>query len=66
MSERAQEFLTEWTLKQDTAPLTRSEAEQVAERWEVEALENGIAGNELRAAAHGDVADYLLRTFGEP
>ncbi len=65
MSSRAMEFLTEWSLKRDNAPIPPIEARAIAERWEEEAIENGIAPGDLRAAAGGTVTAYLLRTFGE-
>jgi hypothetical protein len=65
MARRATEFLNEWTLKRETAPISRHEAEAVAERWEGEAADNGIGRDELRAAAGGSLPDYLLRTFGD-
>lgn len=64
MSDRATEFLNEWTLTRDTSPISHHDAVGLADRWEAEALENGITPEELRTAAKGDVADYLVRTFG--
>lgn len=64
MSDRATEFLTEWSLKRDPAPISHADAAAAAERWEAEAAENGITPEELHAAAGGSVADYLLRTYG--
>lgn len=66
MSDPAAEFLAAWSLKREpNGPLSRHDAEQVAERWEQEASDNGIDPADLRAAAGGDIAAYLLRTFGE-
>lgn len=64
MSDRAMDFLTEWSLKRGPAPISEAEAAAAAERWEGEAVENGITVEELRAAAGGDIADYLIRTYG--
>ena len=65
MTSRAMEFLTEWSLKQAGTPIGRDEAAAVAEQWEAEAAENGIEPEDLRAAAGGDVAAYLVRTYGD-
>ena len=66
MSDRAAAFLTAWSLKRVRAgPLRPDEAQRVAARWESEAAENQIDPDELKAAAGGSIADYLLRTFGE-
>ncbi|TVV73296.1 hypothetical protein [Sphingomonas solaris] len=64
MSDLAKEFLTEWSLKRDPAPISHADATVAAERWEAEAAENGITPDELHEAAGGSIADYLLRTYG--
>ncbi|WP_156678495.1 hypothetical protein [Sphingomonas profundi] len=64
MSSLADDFLTEWTLKRDNAPLSHQDAVLAADRWEAEAIENGVDPDDLRAAAGGDLVAYLLRTFG--
>lgn len=64
MSDPAMEFLTEWSLKRDPSPISHADAAATAEEWEAEAAENGISAEALRAAAGGDIADYLVRTYG--
>ncbi|WP_129586374.1 hypothetical protein [Sphingomonas montana] len=65
MSGAAKEFLDVWTLQQDHhAPLSDTEAGMLAEQWESDAQENGIAVADLRVAAGGDIAAFLQRTFG--
>jgi hypothetical protein len=65
MSSAAKEFLDAWTLQQDhQPPLTDAVAAMIAEQWESDAVQNGIGHEELRAAAGGDIAAFLQRTFG--
>ncbi|GGE77852.1 hypothetical protein [Sphingomonas prati] len=65
MSSAAKEFLDVWTTQQDHhPPLTDADAAMLAEQWEADARQNGIPAAEVRAAAGGDIAAFLQRTFG--
>jgi len=65
MSIAAREFLDAWTIQAEQhPPLDDTDAAQLAAQWETDATENGIAVEDLRAAADGDVAAFLQRTFG--
>ena len=62
----ADDFLLTWSMaREHTGPMSRNEAELVAGRWEQAAVDNGVSPVALRRAAGGDIADYLLRTYGE-
>ena len=65
MTDRAKQFLQDWTLQREATPIGHDEAEAIAEQWEVDAAENGIAPDELHVAAGGKLTDYLLRTYGD-
>lgn len=65
MDDAAREFLNAWALQgAGHQPLGDAEARLLAESWEADAVENGIDPEALRAAAGGDVASFLQRTFG--
>ena len=66
MANEASEFLDAWSLaREDKSPLVRAEAEAMAADWEADAIDNGISASDLRDAAGGDLAAYLIRLFGE-
>ena len=65
MSDKAKAFLDTWAVQEEHhGALSDADAAMVAERWEMEAAENGISAADLRAAADGDVAAFLQRIFG--
>lgn len=65
MTKAAREFLEAWTIQAEQhPPLDDADAAVLAAQWETDAVDNGIAVDELRAAADGDVAAFLQRTFG--
>lgn len=65
MSDAATDLLRELTLHDMFDAMTRDDATEIAAGWYAIAEENGLESVELDRAAGGDVASYLLQTFGE-
>lgn len=65
MDEQATEVLRELMNRQVYDPLSRSQAEEIANGWRRIGIDNGLGHDGLDAAAGIDLASYLLRTFGE-
>lgn len=61
----AADILNDMILEQTREPMTRADAEELADRWYEVAIGNGSSAAEMDDAAGMPVPDYILQTFGE-
>lgn len=61
----AADILNAMILEQTREPMTRADAEELADRWYEVAIGNGSSAAEMDDAAGMPVPDYILQTFGE-
>ncbi|KQS48079.1 MULTISPECIES: hypothetical protein [unclassified Sphingomonas] len=61
----AADILNDMILELTREPMTRADAEELADRWYDVAIGNGSSAAELDDAAGMPVPDYILQTFGE-
>lgn len=61
----AKDIVNDMILEQTREPMTRADADELADRWYEVAVGNGLGVAEMDEAAGMPLAEYILQTFGE-
>ncbi len=61
----AETVLKEIVTRKAYEPMSREDAQGLANVWYGMGVDNGVTSDELEAAAGMPLVDYVLRTFGE-